>query len=95
MAASGSQQIALDLDQYDLSEEDVSKMIADIVQYLIVVDQAKSVIKRADIMRVCGLSKKPRKVQDYALITASTTLSDVFGIQVFFLMLFSFLSFTS
>ena len=90
MAASGSQQLALDLDQYNLSEEDVSKMISDIVQYFIVADQAKSIIKRADIMRVCGLSKKPRKVQDYALVTASNTLSDVFGIQVNLLIHFSY-----
>ena len=90
MAASGSQQLALDLDQYNLSEEDVSKMISDIVQYFIVADQAKSIIKRADIMRVCGLSKKPRKVQDYALVTASNTLSDVFGIQVNLLINFSY-----
>ena len=90
MAASGSQELALDLDQYNLSEEDVSKMISDIVQYFIVADQAKSIIKRADIMRVCGLSKKPRKVQDYALVTASNTLSDVFGIQVNLLIHFSY-----
>ena len=74
--------VDIDFDAHGLSQDDVEKMISDVVFFFLVEDQKKSLIQRPDVMSKCGINKKARQIQEYVLNKASHKLLDTFGIQV-------------
>jgi len=68
--------------QNGLNEDDVNKMVSDIVFYLLTADQKKSVIKKADLSSKCGLSNKSNAVRAEVIDKAKKKLLETFGIMV-------------
>jgi len=66
----------------DLNEEDLKKMVADAVFYLLIADQKKGIIRKNEIVNACDLKKRDRKLQDHVLRLASNDLSLKFGIEL-------------
>jgi len=66
----------------NVTEDDAEKMVSDAVFFLLVSDQKKSILKRADLIKHCDLGKKPKNLQDYVISQAQRVLSDTFGINM-------------
>jgi len=68
--------------EHGLTEEDIDKIVSDAVFYFLVADQKKSVIKKSELYKHCGLSGKVRTVQEDVLSKARNQLARIFGINV-------------
>jgi len=65
-----------------LTQDDVEKLVSDVVFYFLVADQKKQLIKRPELCKNCDLSRKSRADQDSIIDKAKLHLATVFGIRV-------------
>jgi len=72
---SGAKNLALD-------QDDVEKLVSDVVFYFLVADQKKQLIKRPELCKNCDLSRKSRSDQDSIIEKAKLHLATIFGIRV-------------
>jgi len=66
----------------NITDDDMQKMIADAVFFLVVADQKKSIITKGALVKACEMGKRDRKLQDYVIKRAAQQLSDAFGIEL-------------
>jgi len=70
------------LRSFNISDDDLQKMVADAVFFLLTADQKKSIISKAALVKACDLSKRDRKLQDYVIKCGAQHLSNTFGIEL-------------
>eukprot|EP00088_Acartia_fossae_P042360 TRINITY_DN4445_c0_g1_i1.p1 TRINITY_DN4445_c0_g1~~TRINITY_DN4445_c0_g1_i1.p1 ORF type:complete len:261 (+),score=91.20 TRINITY_DN4445_c0_g1_i1:53-835(+) len=70
------------LNEYNISNDDLQKMVSDAVTYFLVADQKKSIIRKADLVKACDLTRRDRKLQDPIIKLAALHLNNIFGIEV-------------
>jgi len=66
----------------NVNDDDIEKMVSDVVFYFLVGSQGGRVVKRADMCKQCDLSGKARADQDLVIEKAKLHLATVFGIKV-------------
>jgi len=78
-----SQAISQDLlRSLNITDDDLQKMVADAVFYLVVADQKKSIITKSNLVKACDLVGRDRKLHDYVIKIAAQHLSNTFGIEL-------------
>lgn len=65
-----------------LNQDDLEKLVSDVVFYFLVADQKKQLIKRPELCKNCDLSRKSRADQDNIIEKAKVHLATIFGIRV-------------
>lgn len=68
--------------QGGLTQDDIEKLVSDVVFYFLVADQKKQLIKRPELCKNCDLSKKSRADQESIIDKAKLHLATIFGIRV-------------